>query len=483
MADLKTQFKNMNTQLVAISNNKYNGRIERFRRYTDEEVRKIIESGTTIARRTLSHHYFTTNSIYRRILIYYATLLKAQGLLIPHETNKTTYTAVLDWVEDVNVKKLYHEIALKIMKSGSYYGIVKADRKTFSIIELEPYYCRSYYKDLAGHDLIEFNVNYFNTIDDPVMKERALEAFPEVISKYYYDFQNPKNTEIQYPWILIPPQISFSIILNDGNPPFVGIISAILDYQTATKGELTEQAEKIKKIIVQKFPHLNDGTLVFEPEEALEAHKGAVKIFKDDDSVSVLTTYADVEAVISKTSDTTISGVSSSTKDSIYTSTGVSSQIFSGQGVSAISASNKNDLGFVMQIAEIFESLFSNVINITFAQIGKKEFKYKILPITAFNEKEYLDQSYKIAASGYSYLIPAIAAGISQRDLIDLKGLENSILNLQDVLIPLANAYTTTQGNGSSTSGETAGRPTLSDEDKAETTIAQEESQTNTGNN
>jgi len=47
---------------------------------------------------------------------------------------------------------------------------------------------------------------------------------------------------------------------------------------------------------------LADGTLVFEPDEALEMHTGAVDMMRGNKNISVLTTYADVDAVVSKTS-------------------------------------------------------------------------------------------------------------------------------------------------------------------------------------
>ena len=59
--------------------------------------------------------------------------------------------------------------------------------------------------------------------------------------------------------------------------------------------------------MVQKVPHLNDGTLLFEPEEAAEMHLGAVNMMKKNPNVSVLTTYTDVEAIVSKTTSDSLS--------------------------------------------------------------------------------------------------------------------------------------------------------------------------------
>jgi hypothetical protein len=48
---------------------------------------------------------------------------------------------------------------------------------------------------------------------------------------------------------------------------------------------------------------LTDGGLLFEPEEAKIIHEGTVKMMKGNKNVSVLTTYADVDSVVSKTTN------------------------------------------------------------------------------------------------------------------------------------------------------------------------------------
>jgi hypothetical protein len=61
-----------------------------------------------------------------------------------------------------------------------------------------------------------------------------------------------------------------------------------------------------------------------------------------------------------------------------------------------------------MYLANKFARFVTNIINNKFAN-GNITFKYVILPITHHNEQKYIDTSYKLANSGYSYLLPAIA--------------------------------------------------------------------------
>ena len=61
---------------------------------------------------------------------------------------------------------------------------------------------------------------------------------------------------------------------------FLTVIPATIQYDDAVETERERELEEIRKIIVQKIPHLNDGQLLFEPEEAVEIHKGTVGMMK-----------------------------------------------------------------------------------------------------------------------------------------------------------------------------------------------------------
>jgi hypothetical protein len=78
------------------------------------------------------------------------------------------------------------------------------------------------------------------------------------------------------------------------------IIPATIDYDDAVDINKERNLEEIRKIIVQKIPHLQDGALLFEPPEAEVMHSGAVNMMKGNKNISVLTTYADVDAIVSK---------------------------------------------------------------------------------------------------------------------------------------------------------------------------------------
>jgi len=181
--------------------------------------------------------------------------------------------------------------------------------------------------------------------------------------------------------------------------------------------------------------------LLFEPQEAEVMHSGAVEMMKGNKNISVLTTYADVDAIVSKASSEATTNSLEKSLQNFYSKANASMQIFSPTGSQALSTSILNDMSMMMILAHKYGKFLSYIINNLFAN-SNITFKYEILPITWYNEKEYITDTLKMATNGYSYILPAIAAGLSQKDLVNVKKLENTLLKLQELLIPLNSSFT-----------------------------------------
>ena len=106
-----------------------------------------------------------------------------------------------------------------------------------------------------------------------------------------------------------------------------------------------------------------------------------------------------------------------------------------------INHSVSTHISLMMILARKYARLLTNLINGLY-QNSNVSFSYIFLPVSEHNTKDYIDQSFKLASSGYSYLIPAIALGFSQKQIIDLKDLENTILSLEKRFVPLQSSYT-----------------------------------------
>lgn len=420
---------------------------KQLKNYSDTEIENIINSGTFESQQQLSRNYFYKDGFYKEILIYYATLLKYVGILIPHPSFgknlsdqhiQKKYFQAIEYLDRIDIPSLFTNISKEVLIAGSYYGIiVQADKKAFAVMDLPASYCMSRFKDIQGNDVIEFNLSYFDTFFDSEIKKRVLKTYPKEIQSAYKKYRERKGEQ----WFVIPTNISLCFQMFDGRPPFLNIIPATLNYDIAVENEKAREAEEIKKIIVNHIPHLADGTLLFEPDEVAVMHQGVVGMMRGNPNVSVLTSYGEVDAITSKTSTDTVSTNLEKMKKTIFSEGGVSGEMFDSTSNLTISYSVDTHISLMMILARKYARFLTNIINSIY-QNSNVGFSYTFLPIAEHNTKDYIDEAFKLASSGYSYLIPAVALGFSQRQIIDLKDLENKVLKLEKRLVPLQSSYT-----------------------------------------
>lgn len=450
--------------------------------YTLEEVDKIINSGSLAEQQKLSRNYFYKDGFYKRLIIHYATLLKYVGLLIPNPSFgkslstshiQKRYFSAMDFIDNLMLPDMLTNCSIRALVDGSYYGVIQQLNKSeLSLLDLPSEYCRSNFKDTHGNDIIEFNVSYFYTILDSKTRKEALAVYPKIISSHFTKY---KNGKVASSWVKIPADIGVCFPFFNGSPLLLNVIPATIQYEQAVETERERDLEEIRKILVQKIPHnATTNELLFEPDEAEEMHRGTVGMMKGNKNISVLTTYADVDSIVSKTTSDSASNNLEKMMQNIYYEASASSQIFSPTGNLAVETSIKNDISLMMIIANKYSRFLTNIINSLFGN-ANISFKYIILPISEHNASKYIEDSFKLAQSGYSFLLPALAMGLSQRDLSNIKDLENDTLKLTEKLKPLSSAYTQSASAGES------GAPTKPIEDKAPKTIQNEESIDKTG--
>lgn len=484
MEELETrliEFAKANRTMIAANEQAYKGdwdlsrNRQKIKVYTREEVEKIINEGSLDEQLALSRNYFEKDSLYRRIIIYYATLLKYVGIVIPSPSFgkslstdhiKKKYFQAVDYVDVMNLPNILTNITIKALVDGCYYGIVKKlDKTSFTIMDLPAPYCITRFKTPSGDNLIEFNVGFFDTIADPEARQKALQSYPKDIVRAYRRF---KNGKLKSRWVFVDPSISLCFqFFENPTPLFLGVIPSTIDYGDAVQAEIERDLEEIRKIIVQKVPHLNDGTLLFEPEEAAVMHEGSVGMLRGNANVSVLTTYTDVDAIVSKTSSDSVSNNLEKMLKNVYTNAGTSIELFAGTSNLTLSYSVQNDIALMMILGHKFENFITSILNGLFSN-SNITFRYKLLPVSSYTEKDYADQLFKLAQSGYSFLMPSIAMGVSQKELVSLKELENDVLELDQKLIPLASSYNQSQSDNE------GGRPEKEPSDMSPKTAANE---------
>lgn len=441
---------------------------DRNRVYTKEDIIRIVECGDAVERAALSEHFFSVSGLYKRIIIHYATFLTYSWLLVPHvRTRKdklkdkkltVTYDEAADFCTSFQVERKCTLFAKDILVRGAYYGLIHDTGEYIAIQDLPFEYCRSRFKNQQDVDIVEFNMKFFDSIIDVNLRKEILKTYPKLIQKSYYNYKHNSGES----WIFLPAEMGIYFSYFEEKPLFMDLIPLLDDLEDYKEIDKKRNLQALGRILVQQVG--TDGMkLVFEPDEAEEMHEGVISMLQENPDIDVLTTYNEIKLLDLSSDDdekTTIDSV----QDLIYEAAGISKELFAATTDAGLQYSLNNDLAMMMILGQKFAHFFTVLINNKFSS-KKLKFKFLILPISFYNSAEYTSRAKDLAAFGYSFLTPILSTGVDQTSLADLKGLENEVLNLDEVLKPLQSAYTQ---SGKTNAITAAATKTANTEKKAE---------------
>lgn len=444
-------FKKQMQEMVATSDSSYNAitstsRTQPVETYSKEQALKIIHSGDPDELRELSLSFFYTSGFYRRMIMYYATILMYSTLLIPktkdnkkmNDTQEKSYNNALSLIENINPQISFVEFAVKVLVEGAFYGMVSTSMSgEKSVISLPFSYCRSRFKTYEGVDVVEFNVRYFDTIWDHAKRIECLKTYPQEVRNAYNFYKNKGGTN----WYRVPVEDGVHFKLHEERPFLSDIIPAVIDFGEYREIEKARDKQELEKLIVQEMPHLNDGELVFEPEEVTEMHRGIVQMLEGTDGADVVTSFGTIKVEDLQSTRSTVTNNLDKIEKSIYAEAGVSKELFASSTSNALNKAIENDTSLMMVLGNQFANWLQFLVNTEYSKNGLK-FRVVMLPLTVYNKNDMFKNALQGAQYGYSFLLPMLTFGFSQGDLRDLKVLENEVLKLQDYMIPVMNTNT-----------------------------------------
>ena len=99
---------------------------------------------------------------------------------------------ILLYLDNSELKKLFGEIALKVIKNGCYYGYLIPTSKRITVQELPVNYCRSRFI-VNNRPALEFNMRYFDAMfKDATQRMKMLNLFPPEFKKGYILYKDGK---------------------------------------------------------------------------------------------------------------------------------------------------------------------------------------------------------------------------------------------------------------------------------------------------
>lgn len=478
-------------------------RYARRRDITKEDVFLAIKQNNLKEQRRISDYFFKTSGIYSRLCRYMAFLFRYDWFITPMiydeklKQESKSKKVIEGWykstryLENCNLKKVFGEIALKVVRKGAYYGTLVQQKDACFIQELPINYCRSRYY-YNGSPAVEFNMKYFDdAFSDVEYRLRVLKLWPKEIQKAYLAYKEGKLPKDfagdTNGWFLIDPAttVKFNITGSDA-PLFMSVIPKLLDLEDAQDLDKKKMLQQILKIIIQKMPIDKNGDLVFDVQEAQQLHTNAVNMLGDAVGVDVLTTFADTD-VADLADKGNVSSVDQLNKveRSVYNEAGTGQNLFNADGNLALEKSIANDEATMSDLIAQFQT-FAERLLAPFNKNSKRLYYHvDILPTTVYNYKDLSKQYKDMTSLGFSKLLPQVALGQSQSAVLMTAYFENDIMSLNDVFVAPAlsstksddNAQSKTTNKNPSSSDNTGGRPELADDQKTDKTIANKEAQ------
>jgi len=468
-------------------------------------ILKAIHDNDVATQRAVSNYFFGISGIYARLCKYLAYMYRYDWMVTPYFNDKANdkdendaleaFYKMLRYLDNSELKKLFGEMALKVIKDGCFYGILLSTEKRIYVQELPVDYCRSRFF-VNGRPAVEFNMRYFDlTFKDVTQRMRVLSSFPKDFKKGYIAYKEGK-LEPQFPgdvpgWYMLDPAETFKFNLNGSDAPtLLSVIPAILDLDEAKEIDKQKMAQQLLKIIIQKMPIDKNGDLVFDVDEARQLHQNAIGMLKKAIGIDVLTTFADVEvADMDKSRSSTAVDDLERVERAVFNEAGISQMQFNTDGNIALEKSILNDAASLYNLILQFEGFINDIIDKYNKKPKKYYYRAQMLTTTIYNY-EQMSKLYKEQMQvGFSKMLPQIALGQAQSTILANAYFENDVLDLVNMFIPPMMSSTMNsdvlnrvnqqnkENKTNADSDSTGGRPEKADDEKSEKTIMNEESQ------
>lgn len=458
-----------------------------------EVVLKAIHYGDSEKMRQISNYFYRISGIYQRLCRYMAYMYRYDWVVTPyyskdikHEKLLDGFNKVLAYLDNFEAKKFFGNVALKVVRNGSYYGYLIAQNGTVIVQQLPVKYCRSRFT-VNGQPAIEFNMKYFNDMfTDAEQRVRMLKIFPPEFEKGYRLYRQGK-LKPDFPgdesgWYLLELGSVIKFNLNDDDfPPFIAVIPAIIDLDAAQDLDRRKMQQQLLKIIIQKMPIDKNGDLVFDVDEAQQLHNNAVQMLSKAIGIDVLTTFADVDVadMADNSTASTLDGLEK-VERTVYNEAGVSQMQFNTDGNIALEKSILNDEASMWNLIQQFETFLNTLLTPYNRSPKKVVYRAQILPTTIYNYKELAKQYKEHTQLGYSKMLPQIALGQAQSAVLATAYFENDVLDLVNIFIPplmssTMNAEVLNRNKDGTEEGE-VGRPEKADDEKSTKTLQNQES-------
>lgn len=438
-----------------------------FTQYTKALVKQYMQNpqNNKDRLRGLSQYLFRANTLYRKIILYYACmplynyyLIEKIDLSKTYNASKSAkkYNSIIQKLHQVNFKNEFAQMVALAILDGAYFGFVYDTGDSLFFHSLDPQYCNIKGKE-NGNWVFTFDMSYFSIGSNSEFVEGidgdTSGCWDDVFVQAWKEYQSDKQNK-RYAILPSEKTICLNASLEDEFdlclPFFIGVFLLLMDCDDYAEILADKTALENYKLLVSKIP-LNDGkdgaiddfkislelTEVFQSmlEAILPSNVGAVRSPMDLDVIS-----------FEKSNTTDDTDMLSRSIENVFNNCGASQLVVAG-------GSSTNSIGLKQAIANdasltfLWISRLESAFNYWLSQNGYDGYTFSFHRQTWYNREDYINTLKESATLGNNPLLYLTALG---QDPYEVEcGLRMTMSSrIRDYLVPLKTTYTDSSNNG-----------------------------------
>lgn len=426
----------------------------KYMKYTKEELFELLEKPDKNEKklRELSNHLYITNSNYRNtinlhrdlLLFYYMVSINEKQNLqdIDREEFLKDYKEVLSYFDNMNIPHEMRKILDVALKEDVFYGYEISTDDSYYIMRLNPDNCRiSSVED--GVYNFEFNFGFF---DASKKNKELLDSYPPEFKAKYNQLKK-KKTKPSDMWDELNSRNTICIKINENIdyiiPPFITLYEDIYDIEDYKTLKKAKEEMFGYQLLVEKIPinsnSTNTNDFLVELDDALEFHSLAASTLPDQ--IGLMISPLDIEPIQFKQETVDRDNVGKAIRD-YFTNAGINQLIFNSEdgGTIGLNRNLETIEAFMFTVLRQIERWFNRKLKFLNT---KYKYSFKFFDITQYNKDKFRESKLEPAKYGIPVKQDAcIAFGMKQSEIVNAAYMENEILGLNDLFIPLQSTHT-----------------------------------------
>lgn len=446
--------------------------------FSKDDITKYISNPYTYEKqlRNAVTYIYGASSHFRRLVQYFACLNDLSYVVAPYRVDPKSvnmrsmnrnYRRVLNTLSSMNIKTQFPKILTVCLREDTYYGTMWITNDNITIQQLPSDYCSI--ATIEGNvPNVTFDFSYFDS------RQSLLEYYPSEFKTKYEIYR--KNRSIR--WIELDSPTSFAIKCNSDTldyaiPPFAGILREVYEIEDYKQMKIAKTALENYAMVVMTLGIDKDGNWQMDLDKAKEFWRNLDAVLPDE--IGSVLTPMPVDKISFEKSHTANINTVAEAEEELFSAAGVSSLLFNNDKASAnaLALSIKADQAITFGIVKSIEDMVNRFIQ---SQSYGKNFKVNFLDVSIFNRKEMGDMYLKAAQYGMPTVsLYCASQGLGQAELDSMNFLENNLLEIKKLFIPLQSSSTQSAKSESNGATDEGGAPPKDANDLTESGLQKRE--------